>query len=88
MGLLFGASSCLLVKAGITRLSELEVDGDKDWQGHRITRISYLADGMRRGSLLVHDGEKLVALPGSSIGDELTSQGAAALPAWQPPPGE
>ena len=86
MGLLCGASGCLLIKAGISRLSQLEVDADKDWGGHAVTGLSHLAEGMRRGSLLVHDGARLVALPGGSIGHELTSAGAAALPAWQPPP--
>ena len=88
MGILYGASGCLLVKAGISRLSELAIDADKDWGGHAVTGLSHLAEGMARGSLLVHDGERLVALPGGSIGHELTACDETALPAWQAPPGE
>ena len=87
MGMLFGASSCLLVKAGITRLSELEVDADKDWQGYGITNIAHLASGMTRGSLLIHNGSVLAAVPAGTIGNEFTSNGPAHIPEWKAPPG-
>ena len=85
--MLFGASSCLLVKAGITRLSELEVDANKDWQGYGITNIAHLASGMTRGSLLVHNGSVLAAVPAGTIGNEFTSNGPGHMPEWKAPPG-
>jgi len=87
MGILFGASGCLLKKAGITKLSELEIDADKDWQGYGITSIAYLASGMTRGSLLVHNGSVLAAVPAGTIGNEFTSNGPGHIPDWKSPPG-
>ena len=87
MGILFGASGCLLTKPGITRLSELEIDADKDWQGYSIDNIAHLASGMARGSLLVHNGSILVAIPSGPIGHEFTSGGPGVQPSWESPPG-
>lgn len=87
MGMLFGLSSCLLVKGGITKLSELEIDADKDWQNYGITNIARLASGMTRGGLLVNNGSVLEAIPAGPIGHEFTSGGPGHVPSWQAPPG-
>ena len=87
MGILFGASGCLLTRTGFTKLSELEIDADKDWRGYGITNVGHLAAGMGRGSLLIHNGSVLVAVPAGTIGHELTSNGPGAMPSWQAPPG-
>ena len=87
MGVLLGPSGCLLMKGGITRLSELEIDADKNWQSYGITNVAHLASGMTRGSLLVHNGTVLVAVPAGTIGDELTSNGPGHMPDWKAPPG-
>jgi len=86
MGILLGASSCLLMRGGISRLSELEIDADKDWQGYSMHNVDYLAAGMNRGSLLVHNGLILQAVASSPIGHEFTSNGPGLMPSWQPPP--
>ena len=87
MGVFLGPSGCLLMKGGITRLSELEIDADKNWQSYGINNVAHLASGMTRGSLLVHNGTVLVAVPAGTIGDELTSNGPGHMPDWKAPPG-
>jgi len=86
MGILYGSSSCILVKAGITKLSELEIDADKDWNGRGITSLKELAAGMGKGDALVHDGSVLVKVSPGDIGDEFTSGGPGHMPGWEPPP--
>lgn len=86
MGILYGSSSCILVKAGITKLSELEIDADKDWNGKGITSLKELAAGMARGDILVHDGALLARVSPGSIGHEFTSAGGGHMPGWSPPP--
>ena len=76
MGVFLGPSGCFLMKGGITKLSELEIDADKDWQGHGVTNIAHLAAGMTKGSLV----------PAATIGHEFTSNGLLAMPSWEPPP--
>jgi hypothetical protein len=52
----------LLTKAGITKLSELQVDSDKNWQGRGISNLKELAPGMTIGDLVQHDGTRLARL--------------------------
>ena len=75
-----------LLKKGVSRLSQLEIDLDKDWEGRRIFDLGHLAPGMTRGSLLAHDGTVLTALPPGTISLELTTHGTGNLPAWEAPP--
>ncbi len=86
MGVFLGPSGCFLMKGGITKLSELEIDADKDWQGYGITNLAHLASGITKGSLLVHNGVVLEAVPAATIGHEFTSNGLLAMPSWEPPP--
>jgi len=85
MGIL-GRGGCLLARSGITRLSELAIDADKDWGDYSIHNVSHLAAGMDRGSLLVHNGSILQTVDAGPIGHEFTSNGPGAMPSWQPPP--
>ena len=87
MGVFLGPSGCLLMKGGITKLSELEIDADKDWQGYGVINLAHLASGMARGSLLVHNGSVLASVPAGTIGDEFTSNGPGHMPEWEAPPG-
>ncbi|MBA7707401.1 hypothetical protein ES703_116273 [subsurface metagenome] len=36
---------------GIVRLSEIDIDGDKDWQGKKITNLKAVVDGMVKGDI-------------------------------------
>jgi hypothetical protein len=74
----------LLLKGGISKLSELEIDADKDWQARGISNIREIAAGMAIGDIVQHDGVKLVRLPAGLANYVLTSQGALHLVTWAP----
>ena len=86
MGILFGASGCLLVRAGITKLSELKIDTDKDWLAYGITNLKELAVGMARGDVLVYNGSILAKVSPGSVGHEFASSGPGQVPVWEAPP--
>ena len=66
----------LLTKAGITKLSELIIDADKDWNGKRLSQLKELALGMGKGDILYQGaGGVLVKLSPGPISYELTSGG-------------
>jgi hypothetical protein len=87
MGILAGNSSALLVKGGVSRLSELEIDCDKDWNGKSILNIAGAAAGMQKGGVLIHNGSVLVQVTPGSIGHELTDGGPGHMPSWKEPAG-
>ncbi len=72
----------LLVKLGITRLSELVVDADKDWQEKGIHNIGAVAASMVRGDLAFSDGTGIVRHSPGPIATILMSRGEVALPMW------
>jgi len=75
----------LLIKIkGITRLSELEIDTDKDWQTKGITNLKQVAAMMSKGDIAVRDTSILVRLPPGPEDYCLTSAGSGKLPSWQP----
>jgi hypothetical protein len=74
----------LLLKGGISKLSELEIDADKDWQGKGIANIKEVVAGMAIGDILQHDGVRLVRLPAGVAHQVLTSEGLGHLVVWAP----
>jgi len=72
---------------GITRLSELIINADKDWQAMGISNLKEVALGMARGDLAVRNTDILVRLIPGNIGYVLTSAGPLHIPAWAPPGG-
>ena len=48
---------------GIVKLSEIEIDGDKDWQGKSITNLKAIADGMARGDIVYRGADILERIP-------------------------
>ena len=86
MGLL-GNGGCLLIKLGVTRLSQLEIDADKDWGGYGVSNVKELASGMQRGDILQRgDSGVLEKLSPGPIGFEITSNGPGHEVDWQAPP--
>jgi hypothetical protein len=69
---------------GITKLSQLTIDADKNWNLKGISIIKELALAMVRGDLLVHDGVRIVRLPATVANLVLTSTGPLSIPAWLP----
>lgn len=74
----------LLVKAGITKLSELEIDADKDWDGKGISNIKEIAEAMAIGHIIQHNGTKLVKLQPGAANLVLTSEGPGKAVLWAP----
>jgi len=64
------------------KISEIDIDVDKDWQAFGITNLKHLAEGMARGDVLYSDGTRLVRLPSSSIGSMLTTHDMQHDPTW------
>lgn len=78
----------LLIK-GITKISELEIDADKDWRDptlapHGITNIKQVASAMSRGDIVVRGDTVLVRLAAGPDGYVLTSAGYGKIPTWAP----
>ncbi|MBA7670779.1 hypothetical protein ES703_78926 [subsurface metagenome] len=48
---------------GVIKLSELEIDGDKDWQGRKITNLKAIADGMVKGDIVYRGSDILERIP-------------------------
>lgn len=68
---------------GITKLSQLIIDANKDWQTKGISNLKELALGMIQGDILVHDGTRIIRLPPGVANTVLTSGGAGVVPSWQ-----
>jgi hypothetical protein len=71
---------CLLEVLGITRLSQLEIDDDKDWRGYGISNIKGVSLAMSKGDLPI--GGSVDRLAPGTAGRPLTSQGAGNTPSW------
>lgn len=83
MGILYGISSCILIKPKVAKkLSELEIDADKDWNGFGITNVKELAASMTKGDTLFFDGVKLGKLSPGPIGTMLTTHDLGNDPTW------
>ncbi|MBA7710538.1 hypothetical protein ES703_119481 [subsurface metagenome] len=74
----------LLLKGGISKLSELEIDADKDWDGKGISNIKEIAETMAIGHLVQFDGTKLVKLQPGVANLVLTSEGPGKVIVWAP----
>ena len=75
-----------LVK-GISKLSELQIDADKDWDGRGIFNLKELAESMQKGDIIYRSPDKLVKLSPGPISYELTSSGESNPIEWEAPPG-
>ena len=71
----------LLLK-GITRLSQIEVDVDKDWAGMGISNIKEVVAGMAVGDIIYHDGVKIAKLSPGPLSSELITKGPTHPPVW------
>ena len=70
---------------GITELSGLGIDVDKDWQTFSISDIAAVMAGAAKGDLIVRSDDTLVRIASVGIGQILKSGGVGALPFWQAP---
>lgn len=68
------------------RLSQVEIDTDKDWQAFGITNLKELAASMQKGDVLFMDGTKLARSSPGSIGTIFTTHDFGNDPTWSYPP--
>ena len=70
---------------GITKLSQLIMDADRDAAGIGLSNLKELAAGMVQGDLVVKGGGGiLIRIPADVMGLVLTSNGPLAVPSWKP----
>jgi hypothetical protein len=74
----------ILRRVGISRISELIIDVDKDWVVKGIYNIKEIAQGMTIGDIAQHDGTKLVKLQPGPLMYVLTSDGPGKMLYWGP----
>jgi hypothetical protein len=67
---------------GVTTLSRLAIDIDKDWQAKGITNIKEVAAGMAVGDIIYHDGSVIKKLEAGPSGYELLTGGPTHAPGW------
>lgn len=73
----------LLIK-GITRISELDIDADKDMTLHGLFNLKEVVALMLRGDIAVKDTSQLVVVPAGAADYVLTSTGQGKIPVWAP----
>ena len=67
---------------GITKLSELTIDADKNWADKGISQLKEIVPGMTAGDIVYHDGTRLVKLSPGVTGSELITLGTGHAPIW------
>ncbi len=74
-----------LLTKGINKLSQLEIDADKDWRAREIANLRAIATGMAHGDVLFRGAsilERLTADAGKGY-NFLRSRGPGLSPVWQ-----
>ena len=74
--------SLLVVTKGVTDLSQIEIDADKDWNGKEISNVASILAGMAQGDIVYYNGSTLARLPAGSPGHNLQCQGTGNNPRW------
>ena len=78
---LSGNGGSLLAK-GVSQLSQVGIDADKEWSGFGISNIKEVVAGMSVGDIIYHDGNRIQKLTPGPIGSELITLGAGHNPKW------
>jgi hypothetical protein len=66
----------------VSRLSQLDIDADKDWGGKAITNLKGLAANMTQGDLFFRGPAVIQRLPPGVAGQFLITRGPGANPEW------
>lgn len=67
------------------RISKMEVDVDKSWDGMGIRRVKELAPGMIEGDLVARSGSVLTKISPGDPSTILTSDARFSIPEFTPP---
>jgi hypothetical protein len=70
---------------GATKLSQLTIDGSKDWAGFAITDLAEIAANMNTGDMIYCNAGAIVKISPGPIGAIFIAQGAGVLPIWSHP---
>jgi hypothetical protein len=81
MGIMCDSPLCGAL-AGISKLSQLEIDADKNWEGKGIIDIKEVVASMTKGDLLFRSDDVIAKLSPGSTGSMLTTGGPGADPSW------
>jgi hypothetical protein len=65
-----------------TRLSQLVIDADKDWQGQGLVNVKEVTAGMARGDIVFYGDGGLDRLSPGPIGSMLTTHDFGNEPSW------
>ncbi len=79
--------SLLLKAAGITKLSELNIDADKDWAAKSISNLKEIALAMAHGDVNFRGAAVVEKLIAGVAGQYLKTQGINQPPIWDDIPG-
>jgi len=82
MGMAGQGGSLLYKRHPISKLSELEIDVDKNWLAFGITNVKELAASMNVGDMVFSDGSKLEKIIPGTVGTMLTTHGVGNDPTW------
>jgi hypothetical protein len=66
----------------VSKLSQLAIDADKDWNGKAITNLKGLAAGMTQGDLFFRGAALMQRLAPGVAGQFLITKGAGSNPEW------
>jgi hypothetical protein len=69
---------------GITKISELAIDADKDMTVHGLFNLKEVVAGMARGDVAVRGASQLIVVPAGPPDYVFTSTGRGKLPVWAP----
>ena len=74
-----------LLTKGVTRLSQLQIDLDKDWQGRKITNLKAIAQAMESGDIAYRGNDVIEALTADAGKgyNFLKSRGPGLSPVWE-----
>lgn len=73
-----------LIIKGIRKISQLEIDADKDWNVKGVTNLKELVTGMQIGDIAVRGTNTLEIVAAGPNGNVLTSAGPGHKPVWAP----
>ena len=69
-----------------SKISQVDIDCDKNWLIKGITSLKELAAGMAKGDTVFFDGTELVIINPGSIGSQLITHDAGNPPTFGYPP--
>jgi len=83
MGTAYQGGGLLYIKRCVFKLSELEIDADKNWEGFGVTELKELDPAMAKGDMVFQNGAKLQKIIPGSVGTMLTTHNVGNNPTWE-----